>query len=252
MKQAMQGRRTGADRERPSTLKRAFAMLAILPLEGGVRLAEAAQRAALPKPTAHRILHALIELGQVIQDDASGRYRSAGRLSVPATATSDAIRAAALPTMQALHRRLNETVNLGMLEGERVRYLHVLDSDRPLRLITIPDSADPLHCTALGRAILSTMDADRRKTLISKLRFKARTSHTVTDAEELERILEVARRRGFAEEREENDLGVACVAAPLRGTAWADVAAISITIPTARYTPVRRSEILTALKELVP
>ena len=96
------------------------------------------------------------------------------------------------------------------------------------------------------------MESDQVKSLIAKLPFKARTEQTLTDPKELERILAVAQRRGFAEEREENDVGVACVAMPLRGSPFATVAAISITIPTARYTAERRAEILAALKDVIP
>ena len=94
-----------------------------------------------------------------------------------------------------------------------------------------------------------------RRSLVSAssclLSFKPRTEQTVTDPEELERILLVAQRRGFAEEREENDVGVACLAVPLRGTPWATEAAISVTIPTARYTTARRAEIVAALETII-
>jgi DNA-binding IclR family transcriptional regulator len=237
---------------RPSTLKRAFAMLSILPIEGVLPLHEAARLSALPKPTAYRILRALIELGQAVQDEATGGYRSTGRLSLSGPPGSDAIRVAAIPLMQALHRRLDETVNLGILDGDRVRYHHVIESTRPLRLMTIPDAADPVLSTALGRAILGAMEAGKRKDLFKRLTVAPRTERTVTGKKQLERIVDEAARRGFAEEREENDLGVACLAVPLRGTPWADRAALSVTVPTVRYSAARRAEMLAALQETLP
>jgi DNA-binding IclR family transcriptional regulator len=235
-----------------SSLKRAFTVLSQLPCEQGLHLAEIAQRTSLPKPTTHRILQVLIELGQVLKDEQSKLYCSTGRVSIAASSSLDALLAAARPAMSALHRRLNETINLGILAGDRIRYVHVLETTRPLRLMTTPDSAGPLHCTALGRAIISTLDAVKRNDLIGKLRLTRCTERTITDALELERIVIAAQRRGYAEEREENNLGVACLAVPLRGALWAGKAAISVTIPTARYSSERRNEIIAALKEIVP
>ncbi|MBA3708392.1 MAG: helix-turn-helix domain-containing protein [Planctomycetes bacterium] len=237
---------------RPSTLKRAFAMLSILPIQSGLPLHEAARLSALPKPTAYRILRALIELGQAAQDEATGCYRSTGRLSVSGAPGGDAIRAAAIPRMQALHRRLDETINLGILDGDRVRYLHVIESTRPLRLMTIPDAADPVLSTALGRAMLSAMEPSARTAILKRLTIAPRTAHTITRRKELDRLITEAARRRFAEEREENDLGVACLAVPLRGTAWFRSAAISVTVPTVRYATARRAEIITALQEIIP
>jgi DNA-binding IclR family transcriptional regulator len=238
-----------ADAEPTSLLRRAFAILGALPVEGGLALAEVAAATGLPKPTVHRILRELMKLGQAAQDEASGRYRSTGRLALPALPEADAVRAAALPLMKALHRRLDETINLGVLDGDSVRYLHVIETTRPLRLMTIPDAADPAHSTALGRVLLAALEPRRREQLLRGSTIRARTEHTVTDRAELGRIVERARRRGYAEEREENDIGVACLAVPLRGTPWASGAAVSVTIPTARFTVARRGELLAALKE---
>jgi DNA-binding IclR family transcriptional regulator len=238
-----------ADAEPTSLLRRAFAILGALPAEGGLALADIAAATALPKPTTHRILRELIKLGQAAQEEATGRYRSTGRLAPPALPEADAVRSAALPVMRALHRRLNETINLGVLEAGSVRYLNVIESTRPLRLMTIPDASDPAHSTALGRALLAAMEPRRCEELLRGLALRARTERTITDRAELRRVIDRARRHGFAEEREENDIGVACVAVPLRGTPWAASAAVSVTIPTARYSAARRGELLEALAE---
>ncbi len=238
--------------EAASMLERAFAILAILPTDDGIPLAEVASRASLPKPTTHRILRALINLGQVIQDERTRSYRSSGRLTVPSTPSWNAIREAALPRMKRLHKALDETVNLGVRDGAAVRYLHVIESTRPLRLTTIPDAVDPLHSTALGRMLLAGMDPRQAAVVLAGSAPTASTAKTIVDPIVLERIVHAARRRGYAEECEENDIGVACIAVPLRATPWVHDAAISITVPTPRFTVARRREIIATLNEVVP
>lgn len=230
-------------RSRTSTLHRAFTILSVLPVGQGLRLAQVAELADLPKPTTHRILQALIDLGQAAQDR-DGTYSSLGRLASQADPGANAVRAAAMPLLRVLHRRFNETVNLALLEGERIRYIHVLETTRPLRLMATPNPTDAIHTTALGRAILGQLGPDRARGLLAD-RLPSR---------ELARVLALAveaAERGFAEESGETEPGVACLAVALHGP-WRSPAAISITVPLARLDAPRRAAMVAALREVAP
>ena len=195
-------------------------------------LVEVASRAGLVKPTAHRILMKLGEMGYV-QRVGPGRYALTGKLAalVGESGVEQAMMACALPILQRLHERTDETVNLGVLRGERVVYRVVLESGHALRRVLQAGDSDPFHSTALGRAIAAHLPVDRREALLLRANLKRRTPATVTDREQLRCLLEQSRRRGYATERDENDVGMMCIAAALHGGVEA---AVSVSVPWAR------------------
>lgn len=217
-----------------TTLVKAFNVLetmAVLGEESG--LADIAEAAGLPKPTVHRVLSTLVELGYV--DRLSlGVYRLTSRLRMITGDVRDyRLIEAADASLHALHQSTGETVNLGVLRQRQVVYLRVLQSNHPFRRIVHEDACDPYYCTALGRVIAANLPADRQQSLIKGTAFRKRTDHTVADVEELKDRLALARHRGCAIEENETDLGVICIAAPVFED-QSVVAAISISLPSAR------------------
>ncbi|HEY6399591.1 MAG TPA: IclR family transcriptional regulator C-terminal domain-containing protein, partial [Solirubrobacteraceae bacterium] len=75
----------------------------------------------------------------------------------------------------------------------------------------------------------------------------ARTDQTITDPRRLEEELGIVRRRGFATAIDELELGLAAIAAPVRGARGDVVAALSVSGPTLRITPARIAELRTIL-----
>ncbi|MEL7183568.1 MAG: IclR family transcriptional regulator C-terminal domain-containing protein, partial [Pseudomonadota bacterium] len=60
------------------------------------------------------------------------------------------------------------------------------------------------------------------------------TWHTITDAQKLRSELAETRTRGYAVDSEEKNLGMRCIAAPVRDMAREAVAGISVSGPTSR------------------
>ena len=227
-------------------LKKAFGVVERLGASGrAMTLSDLTRQVALPKPSVYRILRALVELGYAAQDPVTSRYALTGRLSrIGRGAETIELRRLALPLMERLHRKFNETVNLAVLEGADVVYVHVLETGRPLRLMTRPDARDPFHSTSLGRAMAAFLPDGERDELLKRADLRPRTSRT-----DLEALLRRVRRRGWAEDREENEPGVVCYGVPLL-KGGRPVAALSVTLPLVRLTPAREREILAALKDV--
>jgi DNA-binding IclR family transcriptional regulator len=230
-------------------LKRAFGAIESLGGAGGPRsLADLARDAGLPKPTLFRILRTLLDLGYVTQDPATSEYALTGRLAqLGGSARIPDLRRRALPLMQRLHRRFNETVNLAVLEDLEIVYVHVLETTRPLRLMTRPDARDPYHSTSLGRAIVAQLPDEERRGLLARTDFRPQASRVVRTKADLERELRRARERGWAEDREENEPGIVCFGVPLL-EGGRPVAALSVTLPLVRLDPVREKELVTELR----
>ena len=207
-------------------------------------LAELAEEGRLPKPTVHRILRSLRDLGYVEQADRRGTYRLSGRLSsLREYARDEAVRAKARPVMVRLQEEFDETVNLAMLEGVFVRYVQVLETSQALRWIVKPGARDHFHTTALGRVIVANLPDEQQKRLISKAtgRSALRTR--------LRQELAATRARGCAIEEEETVAGVACVAVSL-GWLGEPLAAISVSVPVHRFPASRRHALIGAMLRL--
>jgi DNA-binding IclR family transcriptional regulator len=228
-----------------AVLDKAFSVLEVLARTGReLSLAELAEEGRLPKPTLHRILRSLRDLGYVEQADRRGTYRLSERLSSLREYERDsAVRSKALPVMARLQQEFDETVNLGMLEGVFVRYVHVLETSQPLRWIVKPGARDHFHTTALGRVIVANLPAEPQQRLV--LKATARRDARSRLAQELA----ATRSRGCAIEEEETVAGVACVAVSL---AWLGepLAAISVSVPVHRFPAARRTALIEAMTRL--
>mgnify|MGYP001237386722 CR=1 FL=1 len=196
-------------------LNRAVDLLAAFTQGPGttLSLAEMARRTGLPKPTLHRLLAALDLLGLV--EKTPGGYQLGIRLfelgeHVP---RKQKLREAALPFMQDLFEASHDTVHLAVLDGTEVVYLERLRSHKPTNVASRVGGRLPAYCTGVGKALLAFNPEAAIKVLAMPL--VARTPYTITNhqvlAEELARI----RTTGLSYAREENSIGIVCVAAPI-------------------------------------
>lgn len=215
-------------------LRKALQLLDVLEAERRpLTLSEVAERAALPKTTAFRYLYTLRAAGLVDQAEAGESYVAGRRLATPPAphAAIEALKQAALPEMQRLQRRFNETVNLGLLDGGDLVYLAMVGSTRSLRMEAAIGARDPAHSTSLGKAILAARPAASRLDGLPP-RLVRRTPATRTSRAALAEELEATAARGYALDLEENEPGAHCVAAVIPGGGLP--AAVSVSGPIQR------------------
>jgi DNA-binding IclR family transcriptional regulator len=208
-----------------------------------ISLKEVAETTRLPKPTAYRLLRTLQTLGYVVRHGDDNHYALGHRIQMLATAPAhQKLKEAARPLMERLHRAVNETVNLGVREGDMVRYIDYIETTRALRMVVRPGQSDSLFSTALGRAILSAVpEAEAAEVL------KANQLKSIRPAS-MRALLQLAREDGWAEEREETTIGVGCIAIPLHVLGHAD-AAVSVSLPIARFDRTCRRTVETIFRE---
>ena len=215
----------------------------------GRTLAEIASEVGLAKSTAHRLLKSLCSLGYMSKIG-SGTYRQTTLFRQLAGGFDDRrlIDLAHSPMMR-MQQEFGETINLGVMRMERVVYLHVLESRRPLRRVVQSNMCDPALCTALGRAIVAFQSEERRQYVLRKVALEKRTPHTVVETDALEAILAQIRVDGFAVEENQTDLGVICFAAPIFD-AETVVAAISMSCPIVRIDDEGRQLAVSAIRKV--
>jgi IclR family acetate operon transcriptional repressor len=215
-------------------VRKALQLLDVLEAEGrALTLSEVAERAALPKTTAFRYLYTLRAAGLVAHHEGEEAYAVGHRLKLsPARDRAIlALKQAALPEMQRLQRRFNETVNLGIVEGGAVVYLAMVGSTRSLRMEAAVGARDPLHSTSLGKAILAARPPEAQLDDLPP-RLARRTAHTLASRAALAAELASTAARGYALDLEENEVGAHCVAAAIPGSL--PQAALSVSGPVPR------------------
>jgi IclR family acetate operon transcriptional repressor len=198
-------------------------------------VSDLARRLGIAKSTAHRLLATLTDEGLLEQDPDTGRYRlGLAVFDLAAAVQSVDLHEAALPTMTNLRNRTGETVQVAVLDGREVVYVERLDSPNTLRLFLEVGRRNWAHCTGCGKALLAFSPQQVVDRLLAGWELPAKTSQTITDVDILRRELEESRRRGYAWNRHESEIGVVSVAAPIRGATGRTEAAISVAGPTER------------------
>lgn len=202
-----------------------------------VSLAELVRRTGLPKASVHRVAADLVQ--HRLLDRFDGGYRLSGglfELGLRASAERTLLELA-MPFLQDLYERTHETVHLGVADGSEVVYVAKIGGHRQAVSPSRPGGRMPLHCTAIGKALLAHADGELRRAVLTGP-LERRTPHTVVAPGLLRRQLERVLETGVAFEREESRVGLTCVAAPvLDADGRTALAAISVTGPVGRFRP---------------
>lgn len=229
-------------------VRSAFKILEALSRSGSLGLNEVTQRTKVSKSTVFRILTTLTRLGYVVRDDARN-YSVSPSLAdlVSEVAAVDLLRRAALPHMLRLRDSYGETINLGQLELDKVKYIEVVPSEYALRLHEKPGATVHVHASALGKAILAFSEPGCAESLLRGRQLPSLTRDTVTDPDALLADLRRIHDRGFAFDRGEISPLATCVAAPILDASGHAVAAISISGPSSRFNPKGQSPVVESL-----
>jgi IclR family acetate operon transcriptional repressor len=201
----------------------------------GLRLNEIAEKTAIHKSTAYRFLAHLESEAYLFRDD-SGAYLVGPRLVCLGSGSTYqmTLRKICRPVLQDLRNVTGETVNLGILDGQDVFYVDVVQSRHPFRMASRIGITRPLYCTAMGKMLAALLPTHEKERVLGSLRFERFTPHTMTQLAQLQEDLTKTQRRGYALDDEEATLGARCVSAPILLDANGPAAAVSVAGPTAR------------------
>lgn len=210
---------------------------------------ELARRVGTTKSAAHRILATLGQRDYVVKDKTTPHYRLGMRLAYLGQRSLETfdLRETARPTLEDLHQRFRETVNLGVLEDREIVYIDMIESDQGLRMSASIGARDHIHSTSIGKSILAFLPESRREQILQQP-LAPRTAKTITDPATLRAELKRVREAGYAEDRGENEAGAHCFGAPIIDHTGAVVAAISVSAPASRLDERMAAEIPEAVK----
>lgn len=219
------------------SLVRALALVnRIAAADEGVTLTELAQQVGLSASTAHRLLTTL-EQERFVRFDAERRLWLVG---VQAFVTGSAflktrsLVGAARPHMRALMEESEETVNLAVEDEAEAIYLSQVECRQMMRAFARPGGRVPLHCSSVGKALLSAMPEARLSKVLHRHGLPRVTIKTLNTAAGLRADLSLSRARGYAIDDEEHAVGLRCIAAVVFNENAEAVAAVSLSGPMAR------------------
>ncbi len=138
--------------------------------------------------------------------------------------------------LERLVEEINETVNFGVLHEGKVLYLDKIESKRSLQINTHIGDKISLHCTALGKSILSSLPTSDLKCILNKIKLKKKTKNTISSRDKLVEEINTTKKKGYSVDNEEFEEGLRCVAVPIKFEEIGFYGAISVSGPTTRFT----------------
>lgn len=205
----------------------------------------------MPKSTAHYILGTLCELG-FVEKTQRGHFRlglSAYRVG-SAYLRQQSVVSAFKQTAKQMVADCREPVQLAVLDGTQIVYISkVEEGAAPVRLVSEVGTRLPAHTTALGKVLLAYLSNEQFDALFPPGSALSRmTDRSITSVSTLRQELQLVREQGYAHDLEETADGLQCFGAPIFGPGGEVMAAMSISVPSSRVDPERKTALISLLK----
>jgi IclR family transcriptional regulator, acetate operon repressor len=223
----------------------ALLLAQLLQQEGPLRVTDAAERLGVSRSTAHRLL-AMLVYRDFAEQAEDRRYR-AGHILRSAEACDAPIpllRRTALPHLRALMNRVQESTNLVVRAGTEVRFIATVECQQALRVGDRDGKVLPAHLTSGGKALLAALPAADVTDLYAN-------SPGSIDLARLKRQLALVRKRGFAINDQETEPGLTALGTVVHDPSGGACAAISIAMPSARFSRNRIPSWVNAISDTV-
>ena len=234
------------------TIQKVFRLLEVLAGEQPMKPSELVQKLGLTRSNLYRLLATLQEMGylEVTQDAKyilTFKMFMLGSSVVGLKQLSPIVR----PYMAHLAEISQENVNLAVMYEHKVLYIDKIESKHYLKIDQPIGQIDPLHCTALGKILLSGLNDLELEIFLRSTNLIPYTKNTITDPKVLAGVVRNVRKQGYAIDFEELSDGIHCIGAPIRDHTNKVIAAISVSGPAVRLTKSKMDQLKVQLIEAV-
>ncbi|MEX2661670.1 MAG: IclR family transcriptional regulator [Vicinamibacterales bacterium] len=195
----------------------------------GVTLSELVRRLGLPRSSIHCHLLTLERLGYLHKDEETGRFLFGLQFfSLANRAVAGlGLRRISGPHLYALMRKTGMTVHMGVLDRHEAVLIEAIDSPYSSRIGTWVGRRMPVHCTAIGKALIASWGDEQIERLIGH-GLTRYNDNTIASASSLKAHLARTRELGYSVDDEEEAIGLRCIGVPVRDGRGQIVAAISV------------------------
>jgi DNA-binding IclR family transcriptional regulator len=202
------------------SVRKAFEILgALSSSKVGLGVSEIARGLKMAKSTVHGMTSTLEELGAVMRDPNTKRYKlgfTLFELGRSAYSQID-LKTLARPIMEELMEGTQASVFLGILNWDHVTVLDIVESRQDLKITAPIGATIPLFAGAVGKVFLASMEEEQTKKIIRSKGLTRFTENTIVDPKLYYQELMRVRKMGYAVDDEEYILGVRAVASPILG-----------------------------------
>jgi DNA-binding IclR family transcriptional regulator len=238
------------------SVDRALNLLELLAsTSAGFNLSMISRKLNIPKSSAYYLVTTLAKRN-LVRRSPRGRVYSLGTDALGFARMNPAeldLKIFCSPYVQSLSKKLGITAQFGIREGAEARIIDRSET-HGLRLDSWVGRHFDLHCTAIGKALISSASEAELEQLFRSRGLPKHNENTVCSLEVLKSHLLEVRRRGFATDDEEHELGVRCVASPVFNCVGGVVGAICVFSPAAHLSraqmPNVGAEVAKAAKEI--
>jgi DNA-binding IclR family transcriptional regulator len=221
--------------------------------EGSARLQDLAKDLQMSPSTVLRFLNTFIEYGYVNQDPVTFRYY----LTLKLADLGDRNRRH-YPFQQALRKYVkeiastfNESASLCIESNMQMVYIGTEDGpNHMLQTLSRIGRIAPMHATGVGKLHLAQYSETQLAVYIEKMGLKKLTDNTFTSIETLTEELHAIKTQGYAIDNEECEMGIKCIAVPVKDYTSKIVAALSLSAPISRLNAHKTMEIILFLKQI--
>ena len=197
-------------------------------------LSEVARLTGLTRAAARRFLLTLVKLGYV--NFSQGRFSLRPRVLELGYAylSSHTLPEVALPHMEQLVAKVNESCSISVLDDIDVVYVARVPTRRIMSITLAVGTRLPAFVTSMGRVLLAGLPDEELEERLARIEVTQLTSRTVTDKDALRVILAGVRRQGYAATDQELEEGLRSLAVPLRSASGAVTAALNVSVHASR------------------
>jgi IclR family transcriptional regulator, pca regulon regulatory protein len=197
-------------------------------------IAEVAKITGLSRAAARRCLYTLARLDYAGSDGRTFFLRPKILALGYAYLSSAPFAATIEPVLERVSETLHESASAGVLDEDEVVYVARVATKRIISEALNVGSRLPAHCTSMGRVLLAQLPMAALDAYLGRAELKPFTARTITSRDELRRIIDQVRHRGYALVDQELEIGLRSIAVPIRNAAGVVVAAMNVGAQAAR------------------
>src|SRR4030042_6944942 len=180
------------------SVKKAFKILQIISdSSSGFGISEIAKQLKIGKSTVHGIAAALAELGLLVRDPRHKKYQmgySLLELSRKFYKKMELRDIAKVP-MERLMESVEETVFLGIMNGDHITILEVVESHHEIKITSPPGTRLPLLAGAIGKIFLAQLEEEKAKEILQRMGLRRYTPKSIVDSKKFFKEVEEAKKR---------------------------------------------------------
>ncbi|BCJ87600.1 IclR family transcriptional regulator [Effusibacillus dendaii] len=217
-----------------------------------LKITEISDRMGLHKSTVHSLLKTLQAHGYIDQNQENGKYRLGLKLIERGNFVIHSldIRTVTKKYLLDLSEKTGLTVHLVILDGKEGVYIDKVEGISGIVMYSRIGRRVPVHSSAVGKVLVAFKEAEELEKFLDGYVYFSQTENTITNRSDFLKELQKVRELGYAIDNQENELGVYCMAVPIRDHTGQVAAAVSMSTPVTGIANEKTDHLLSLLKQM--